>query len=132
MVTDTIGDYLTRIRNAQLRKKKVVGVPSSKILKAISKILKDEGFIAEYEEVGEKSAPQKSINLTLRYSKEQPVITGLKRVSKPGVRTYVGYRNVPKILGGFGITILSTSKGVMTGKQAREMKIGGEYLCKVW
>ncbi|MDD3648342.1 MAG: 30S ribosomal protein S8 [Candidatus Dojkabacteria bacterium] len=133
MVTDTIGDYLTRIRNAQLRKKKVVSVPSSKILKAMSQILKEEGFIMDFEETGEKTDIQKSLKLTLKYSNDdKAAISGLKRISKPGVRTYVGYRNIPKVLGGFGITILTTSKGLMTGSRAKEMKIGGEYLCKVW
>lgn len=131
MVTDTIGDYLTRIRNAYIRGKREIVMPSSNILLQISKVLKEEGFIGEFgDEEGESK--QKSLKIKLRYYKGKPAIRGIKRVSKPGIRIYVGFRDVPKVLNGIGIAVLTTSKGVMTGEKAVERKIGGELLCKMW
>ena len=132
MVTDTIGDYLTRIRNAQLRKKRDVTMPTSKMLVALSKILKEEGFIEDFVEEDGETETQKNLVVTLRYINGKGAIRGLERISKPGVRQYVGYRKVPRILKGLGIAILTTSKGVMSGESAQKEKIGGEYLCKVW
>lgn len=133
MVTDIIGDYLTRIRNAQERKKKEIRIPSSKMLVAISEILKNEGFIQDYKLVEEEIVgTQKNLLVELKYEKGKPVIRGLKRVSKPGVRNYIGYRDIPKILSGLGIAIVTTPKGVLTGEMARKEKVGGEYLCKIW
>lgn len=131
MVTDTVGDYLTRIRNAQARKKNEVLVPSSKMLVAISKVLKQEGFIEEFEEDSSNEV-QKTLKVKLRYLDNKPVIRKLMRISKPGVRVYSGYRNIPKVKSGIGITILTTPRGVMSGEQARKEKVGGELLCKIW
>lgn len=134
MVTDTIGDFLTRIRNAQQRGKNEISLPSSNMLTAVSKVLKEEGFIKDFsEDKSEKDSPQKSLNITLRYlKKKEPAIKGIKRISKPGVRIYTGYRDIPKVLSGIGVVILTTPKGVMTGYKAKKEKLGGEVLCKIW
>ena len=132
MVTDNIGDYLTRIRNAQERRKTVISIPASKILVEISKILKDEGFITDYK-VEKNERGREEVRVQLRYEKEgDTFIRGIKRVSKPGVRIYSGYRNISKVKAGQGITILTTSKGLMTGKKAIEERVGGEVLCQIW
>lgn len=131
MVTDTIGDFLTRIRNAQLREKKEVFTPSSKILVEIAKILKEEGFIEDFS-VEEEENGHKNLRVVLKYVKGRPAITKVKRESKPGVRVYMGYRDIPEVLNGMGITILTTPKGLLTGAKARKEKVGGEYICKVW
>lgn len=132
MVTDAIGDYLTRLRNAIHRGHKIVTMPSSKMLVEISKIMKEEGFIKDFaEEAGEKSF-QKNLVITLRYVDGESAIQKIVRVSKPGVRRYVGYKGIPRVLNGLGITILTTPKGVMTGGSAEKQKVGGELLCKVW
>jgi small subunit ribosomal protein S8 len=130
MVTDTIGDFLTRIRNAQIRNKKEITLPSSKLLIAMSDVLKEEGFIKDFEEVEEDK--RKKLTVQLRYVEGRPAIRGLKRVSKPGVRSYIGYRNIKRVLGGIGIEILTTPAGVMTGEQAIKSKVGGELLCRIW
>ncbi|MDE2290459.1 MAG: 30S ribosomal protein S8 [Elusimicrobia bacterium] len=129
---DTIGNFLTAIRNANLRMKDRVDVPLSNLKVEIARILKDEGFIANYKPiVGETKRP--SLRVFLKYSAEkEKVIRGLKRVSRPGLRIYRGYSDIPKSRGGFSVTILSTPKGVMTDRQARDAKVGGEILCQVW
>lgn len=133
MVTDPISDYLTRIRNAQMRKRQYITVPSTKTLISLSDILKDEGFIEDFrEEKSEDLKNRKEIKIKLRYIKGNPAIKKLERVSKPGVRKYIGYRGIPRILGGLGILILTTSKGVMSGEEARKEKVGGEFICRIW
>ncbi len=132
MVTDPIADMLTRIRNANLVGKEWVLVPASKIKLAIAKILEEEGFIEGFE-VLRSNTPQRVLKIKLKYTdKKEPVLRGLKRVSKPGRRVYVGKDEIPRIFGGLGVVIMSTSQGVMTGKQAWRRGIGGEILCYVW
>ncbi len=131
VVTDPIADLLTRIRNALTAKHETVSVPNSKMKKSIVDILVNEGFVKSAEVV-EKDG-KSDIVITLKYgAKNEKVITNLKRISKPGLRVYCGYEQLPKVLGGLGIAIVSTSKGVMTDKQARNNKIGGEVLAYVW
>ena len=131
VVTDTIADMLTRIRNANQMRYEEVSVPASKIKESIAKILKDEGFIKNYKVV--KEGAQGTILLTLKYTdKKERVITGLKRISKPGLRVYAKNDEIPKVLNGLGIAIISTSKGIMTDKQARKENIGGEVLAYIW
>jgi len=130
MVNDTIADFLTRIRNALARQKQEIDVPSSNMLVAMAKILKQEGFIEDYSVV--KATPQNALNITLKYADGKSVIYKLQRVSKPGVRRYMGYRNIPRVKRGVGIAIFSTPQGLMTGKEAREKQVGGEYLCNIW
>ncbi len=131
-MTDPIADMLTRIRNALTAKHATVEVPASKIKVAIAEILTKEGYIKGYEIV--ENEVQNTINITLKYApnKNQKVVTGLKRVSTPGLRVYAGVDNLPKVLGGMGIAILSTSKGILTDKEARAQHIGGEVLAYVW
>jgi small subunit ribosomal protein S8 len=127
MVTDPIADMLTRIRNANQMRDKQVEVPASKMKEEIARILKEEGFIVDYK------LEQSNIILSLKYTeKKERVITGLKRISKPGLRVYVKADEVPKVLNGLGIAILSTSKGIMTDKKARENTLGGEVLAYIW
>ncbi|MBZ2171482.1 MULTISPECIES: 30S ribosomal protein S8 [Nitratidesulfovibrio] len=126
MLTDPIADMLTRIRNAHLALHKEVSVPRSKIKESIAAILKQEGYI---EDVATEEA---EIKISLKYFKGKPVISGLKRVSKPGRRVYVGSTDIPKVQNGLGICILSTSSGVLAGTQARDRKVGGELLCEIW
>ena len=131
VVTDPIADLLTRIRNALTAKHETVSVPNSKMKKSIVDILVNEGFVKSAEVV-EKDG-KSDIVITLKYgAKNEKVITNLKRISKPGLGVYCGYEQLPKVLGGLGIAIVSTSKGVMTDKQARNNKIGGEVLAYVW
>lgn len=131
-MTDPIADMLTRIRNALTAKHETVTVPASKVKAAIADILVREGYIKAYEIV--EKPVQNDILITLKYShvKGQKVVTGLKRVSSPGLRIYAGTDNLPKVLNGMGIAILSTSKGILTDKEAREQRIGGEVLAYVW
>ena len=130
-MSDPIADMLTRIRNANTAKHDTVDVPSSKMKLAIAQILLDEGYIKKYDIV--EDGGFKTIHITLKYlAKKQQVITGLRRVSKPGLRVYAGAEELPKVLKGLGIAIVSTSKGVMTDKKAREAHIGGEVLAFVW
>lgn len=130
-VTDPIADMLTRIRNANSAGHPTVEVPCSKIKKAIAETLKNEGFIQDYEII--EDGKQGIIKIYLKYGpNKERVITGIKRISKPGLRIYVGKDQIPKVLGGLGIAILSTSKGVMTDKQARKEGVGGEVICYVW
>lgn len=131
VVTDPIADMLTRIRNANAMKYKEVSMPVSKTKTEIARILKDEGFITDYKIRNDK--PQKTLVLTLKYTnKKERVITGLKRISKPGLRVYTKSTDVPKVLNGFGIAIISTSKGIMTDKEARKESLGGEVMAYIW
>ncbi|HPT87556.1 MAG TPA: 30S ribosomal protein S8 [Bacillota bacterium] len=130
VMTDPIADMLTRIRNATIVRDKVVEVPSSKIKKELAKIFKEEGYIADYEIIDDNK--QGIIRLYLKYNGKEKVISGLKRISKPGLRVYAGKDEIPRVLGGLGIAILSTSKGIMTDRQARAEGIGGEVICYVW
>lgn len=130
MVTDPIADLLTRVRNAAMARHDSVMVPASKMKIAMTKILKDEGFISDYSIV--KGEPQRMIKITLKYIDKQPAFVGLERVSKPGLRVYSGRKEIPRVYGGLGIAILSTSKGVMTGQEAWKKNLGGEVLCYVW
>ena len=130
-ITDPVADMLTRIRNANSAKHETVDVPASNLKKAIAQILLEEGYIKSYSLVD--NGNQGVIHITLKYmAKKAPVISGLKRVSKPGLRIYAGADELPKVLKGLGIAIVSTSKGVMTDKKARELHIGGEVLAFVW
>ena len=130
-MTDPIADMLTRIRNANQMRYKEVEVPASKMKLEIAKILKEEGFVADYKV--KKNNVQNIIVLSLKYGeKKERVITGLKRISKPGLRVYVKAENMPNVLNGLGIAIVSTSKGVMTGKDAKKESLGGEVLAYVW
>ena len=131
VVTDTIADMLTRIRNANAMRYEEVKVPASNIKKEIARILKEEGFIKDYKI--ENDDAQGTIVLTLKYTdKKERVITGLKRISKPGLRVYANKDEIPKVLNGLGIAIISTSKGIMTDKEARKENIGGEVLAYIW
>ncbi|MFR1566194.1 MAG: 30S ribosomal protein S8 [Christensenellales bacterium] len=131
VVTDPIADLLTRIRNALTAKHETVTVPASKMKKAIADILVEEGFVKSAEIV--ENDGRSDIVIALKYgAKNEKVISNLKRISKPGLRVYCGYEKLPKVLGGLGIAIISTSKGVMTDKAARNNKIGGEVLAYVW
>lgn len=130
-VTDPIADMLTRIRNSLMAGHDNVKVPSSRMKLAIARILKEEGFITDYELI--KGKPHHDINIQLRYLEgNKPAISGLKRVSKPGLRVYVQKREIPRVFGGLGIAIVSTSRGVKTGQQAWRQSSGGELLCYVW
>ena len=131
VVTDTIADMLTRIRNANQMRYQEVSVPASNLKVSLAKILKEEGFIEDYKMVNEDV--QGTILLTLKYGQnKERVITGLKRISKPGLRVYAKASEVPKVLNGLGIAIISTSRGVMTDKEARKQKLGGEVLAYIW
>jgi small subunit ribosomal protein S8 len=129
-VTDSIADFITRIRNASAAKHKQLSVPCSNIKVAIAEILQDQGFIAGYEKVEE--GPQGTLNVRLRYYYGQPVIREIKRVSKPGRRVYAGVDRLPRVHNGLGVAIISTPRGVMTDKQARRENLGGEVLCTIW
>jgi small subunit ribosomal protein S8 len=135
-VSDPIADFLTRIRNAVMAGNQNVSIPSSKIKVALAKILVEEGFIDGFEQVSIEDKPQDSLRINLKYVGERrdrkPVITGLKRVSKPGRRIYVGRGEIPWVQSGLGIAILTTPKGVVTGIRARQLGVGGEVLCEVW
>lgn len=131
-MTDPIADYLTRLRNAIHAKHRVVEVPASNVKKNITKILLEKGYILNYKFIEE--GPQGTIKIALKYHPESKVnaIKSLTRVSKPGMRKYTGYREMPRVINGLGIAIVSTSKGLMTDKEASELKIGGEVLCYVY
>jgi small subunit ribosomal protein S8 len=129
-ISDPIADMLTRIRNAQQARHESVNVPSSRIKADIARVLKSEGFIRDYEMPKEE---ERDIKIQLRYSgKRDPVVTGLKRISKPGLRVYAKSKDMPRILGGLGIAIVSTPQGVMTAAEAKRANVGGEILCYVW
>lgn len=130
MNTDPIADYLTRIRNAQLARHKVVEIPASNIKKEITKILEDKGYILSHK--FEDDDKQGIIKIALKYNKNVPAIKKLQRISTPGLRKYCGADNLPRVLNGLGIAVLSTSKGVITDKEARNENVGGEILCYVY
>ena len=131
-MSDPIADMLTRIRNGNTAKHDTVDVPASKMKLAIANILVDEGYIAKYDLV--EDGAFKTIHITLKYGadKNEKVISGLKRISKPGLRVYANTEDIPKVLGGLGTAIISTNKGVVTDKEARKLGVGGEVLCFVW
>lgn len=129
-VSDPIADMLTRIRNAVIARHDQVLIPASKTKIAIARVLKEEGFIKDYSVV--RGKPERVIKINLKYIDRTPAIMGLERVSKPGLRVYVGKGEVPRVYGGLGISILSTSKGIMTGKESWKRGLGGELLCYVW
>jgi small subunit ribosomal protein S8 len=130
-MTDPIADMLTRIRNAIVARHDYVNIPASKLRAAIAKVLKEEGFVRDYESFEE--GPRRFLRVHLAYSaSREPLLTGLKRVSRPGLRVYVQKREIPRVYNGLGIAILSTPKGVMTGQQAWRQQTGGEVLCYVW
>ena len=132
LTTDSIADMLTRIRNANTAKHDTVDVPASKMKLSIAKILLDEGYIKSYELVDNGNF--KDIHITLKYGKDknEKIISGLQRISKPGLRVYANKEELPKVLGGLGVAIISTNKGVVTDKEARKLGVGGEVLCFVW
>lgn len=130
MMTDPIAEMLTRIRNGNMKKHESIQVPASNMKKNLAQILLDEGYIKGYNVTEDNK--QGIISIDLKYVDDQKAISGLKRISKPGRRVYVGVEDIPRVLDGLGIAILSTSKGVMTDKQARQLGVGGEVLCYVW
>lgn len=128
---DTIADMLTRIRNANLARHQTTQVPATKMTQSIAKVLQEEGFIGDFETSGEGWSSK--LVIYLKYKKNrQPIITALKRVSRPGLRVYSNKKDLPRVLGGIGIAIISTSSGIMTDRQARQQNVGGEVLCYVW
>ena len=130
-ITDTIADLLTRIRNASTAKHATVDIPASNMKKSITQILLDEGYIKDYKVIDD--VKQGTIRVTLKYDENRnSVITGLRRVSKPGLRIYAGCEDLPKVMKGLGVAIISTSKGVITDKKARELNVGGEVLAFIW
>ncbi len=130
-VTDPIADMLTRIRNAIMARHDSVAIPASRMKLAITRILKEEGFINDYEVV--RGKPHRVIKIHLKYyNNKEPAISGLERVSKPGLRVYVGRKEIPRVHGGVGVAILSTPKGIRTGQQAWRQGVGGELLCYIW
>ena len=133
-MSDPISDMLTRIRNAQMREHPTVSMPSSKVKVAIANVMKEEGYIEDFQVLPEK--PQAVLQIKIKYvggrRDRRSVITGLQRVSRPGRRVYVGKGEIPWVLSGMGIAIMTTSKGIMTGQNARRQQLGGEVLCKVW
>ena len=131
VVTDPIADLLTRVRNAGMAGHATVGAPLSKLKTEVARVLKEEGYVADYWiEDGE---PYKRLMIRLKYGQDgRPVITGLRRISKPGQRKYAPVGEIPQVLDGYGVAVLSTSKGVMTGRAAQEASVGGEILCTVW
>ncbi len=131
-VNDTIADMLTRIRNANSARHQTTEVPSTKMTRSIATVLKAEGFIGEFEEVGEGIKKHLVIALKYKGKGKRPIITSLKRVSKPGFRVYSNRKELPRVLGGIGIAIISTSSGIMTDREARRQGLGGEVLCYVW
>lgn len=130
-VSDPIADMLTKIRNASTARFEKVDVPISKLKLELVKILKNEGYIKNFKKTGQNG--KSAIRIFLKYNDEnEPIIHGLKKISKPGRRTYTGYRKMPRVLNGYGTLIVSTSKGVTTGKKAVEKKVGGEIICSIW
>lgn len=129
-MTDTLGDFLTRIRNGYLARKQVITAPHSKLKEAVARLLEAEGYVGEISV--EDTKPARTLKVTLKYVNGQPVVNEIRRLSKPGLRRYSPASKVPRILGGYGVTILSTSSGVMTDKQAKAKGFGGELLCSIW
>lgn len=132
MVNDTISDMLTRIRNAILSKHKIVQVPATKITRSLAQVLKHEGFVEEFDDIQDKIGKFLLITLKYRGKNKEPIITKLKRISKPGLRIYSSQKELPTVLGGIGVAIISTSKGIMTSKEAKYHGLGGEILCYIW
>ncbi len=130
LITDPIGDMIIRIKNALMARKVETIVPHSKIKKAIAEIMKKHKYIEDFEVIDKK--PQKEIKIILKYVKDMPAVTGVKRISKPGRRVYRGSAKIPVTLNGYGVTIVSTNKGVLTDQQARKLNVGGEILCQIW
>jgi small subunit ribosomal protein S8 len=131
MISDPIADMLTRIHNGILARQKQVVMPGSKVKVAVARILKEEGFIRDFEVT--KDAPQAQLRVVLKYDRDRkPIVTGLQRVSRPGRRVYVGRTEIPWVLSGLGVAIMSTPQGIMSGDRARRQKLGGEVLCYVW
>ncbi|MHB9133417.1 MAG: 30S ribosomal protein S8 [Armatimonadota bacterium] len=132
-VTDSIADMLTRVRNASSAGHDTVSMPTSRLRVEVARILVEEGYVAKYE-VTELEKPTPTLSITLKYSgqRREPVLRGLKRASKPGMRVYVGCNNIPRVQGGLGVAVLTTSRGVMTDRQARAERVGGELLCLLW
>ncbi len=130
IVNDPVGDMLTRIRNAAMARKKTVELPSSKLKVSVAKVLFDEGYLTHVETVGNK--PKEILQLALAYEGKEPKLTGIKRISKPGLRWYIGKKKIRAVMGGTGMSIVSTPNGVMTGRMAMKKGIGGELLCEVW
>jgi small subunit ribosomal protein S8 len=130
ITTDPIADMLTRMRNAVMVRHDTVLIPASKLKLAVAKVLKDEGFIKDFNVV--RGKPERMIKVTLKYQDKTPVLTGLERVSKPGLRVYVARTEIPRVFGGLGISIVSTSQGIMTGQDSWKRGLGGELLCHVW
>jgi small subunit ribosomal protein S8 len=131
-VNDTIADMLTRIRNATMAKHQTTNVPSTKMTRSIALVLKAEGFIADFTDEGEGVKRNLVISLKYKGKNRRPIITALKRISKPGLRVYSNHKDLPRVLGGIGIAIISTSSGIMTDRQARHQGVGGEVLCHIW
>jgi small subunit ribosomal protein S8 len=129
-ISDPIADMLTRIRNAIMARHDSVLIPTSRMKLAITRILKNEGFVSDYEVLKDK--PHRVIKVVLKYDNNHPILSGLERISKPGLRVYVQREEIPRVYGGLGIAIVSTAKGVMSGRQAWRQGIGGELLCYVW
>ncbi len=132
MVNDPTGDFLTRLRNAQLRKQEEVVVPTTRIISAIAEILKKNNYIEDYSVSDDKGLAQQNITVKLKYIGGEPAMRSLERISKPGLRKYLNYKEIPKVLNGKGIGIFSTSKGVLSNNEAKTQKVGGEYLCEIW
>ena len=132
MVNDTIADMLTRVRNANLARHKIVQIPSTKMTRNIASVLIEEGFIQDFEEIGEGINRQLLLSLKYKGKEGEPVITSLKRISRPGLRVYANRKEIPRVLGGLGVAIISTSKGVLTDNKARHQGVGGEVLCHIW
>ncbi|MEE9187126.1 MAG: 30S ribosomal protein S8 [Bacteroidota bacterium] len=130
MMTDPIADYLTRVRNASQARHKKVDIPASKLKREVTKILRENRYITDYTDVTDDK--QGILRIYLKYNEDQPAIYGLKRISKPGIRVYAGADELPRVLNGLGIAIISTSRGIMTDKRARKERVGGEVLCYVW
>ncbi len=135
-VNDPIADMLTRIRNGVLRGQTLIALPDSKLKTEIARILKEEGFIEDFEQISEENTTHKMLRMKLKYVGQRrdrrPVITGLQRISRPGKRVYTHKKDIPWVLSGMGIAIISTPRGVMTGQKARSQGVGGEILCKIW
>jgi len=130
MVNDPIGDMLIQLKNATLVGKHVVQLPHSRLKQRVAEILQREGYVESVEGTGEK--PKQMLKITLRYEGKSPAITDVKRMSRPGLRLYIGRHEIPQVVGGIGIAVLSTSQGIMTGKEARKKGLGGELMCTIW
>jgi len=131
-VNDTIADMLTRIRNATMARHQTTDVPSTKMTRSIARVLKEEGFITDFSEAGEGVKRSLVISLKYKGKNRRPIITTLKRISKPGLRVYSNRKDLPRVLGGIGVAIISTSSGIMSDRDARRQGLGGEVLCYIW